>query len=142
MELFISLSFCILIRLKRQVLMSQRSTWLWAIRTDMSADARSVLAVVDGFRALLGLALFPLFPKTPQQPQVTPRPPKKTKPVSPPSLRASESASAGHAKRLQFDRILPWGVLYPIPRSKLLFLYFVKSYNKSYNKSYTSLVRL
>ena len=52
---------CVLIRLKRQVLMSQRSTWLWAIRTDMSADARSVLPVVAGFCALLGLALFPLF---------------------------------------------------------------------------------
>ena len=42
--------------------MSQRSPWLWAIRTDMSADARSVLAAVDGFCALLGLALFPLHP--------------------------------------------------------------------------------
>ena len=42
--------------------MSQRSTWLWAIRTDMSADARSVLAAVDDFCALLWLALLPLFP--------------------------------------------------------------------------------
>ena len=55
-------STSILIRLKRQVLMSQRSTWLWAIRTDMSADARSVLAAVDGFCALSGLALIPLLP--------------------------------------------------------------------------------
>ena len=51
-----------MIRLKRQVLMSQRSTWLWAIRTDMSADARSALAAVDGFCAFLGLALIPLLP--------------------------------------------------------------------------------
>ena len=29
----------ILIRLKRQVLMSQRSTWLWAIRTNMTSNA-------------------------------------------------------------------------------------------------------
>ena len=28
----------------------------------MSADARSVFVAVDGFRALLGLALLPLFP--------------------------------------------------------------------------------
>ena len=52
----------VLIRLKRQVLMSQRSTWLWAIRTDMSAGARSVLPAVDGFCDLLELVLLPLFP--------------------------------------------------------------------------------
>ena len=59
--IFLAFPGFILIRLKRQVLMPQRSTWLWAIRTDMSADARAVLAVLDAFCALLGHALFPLF---------------------------------------------------------------------------------
>jgi len=50
----------VLIRLKRQVLVSQRSSWLWATRTDISAAARFVLAAPDSFSAWLVLALLPL----------------------------------------------------------------------------------
>ncbi len=37
----------VLIRLRRKVLMPQRHTLLWAIRTNMTADARAVVADVD-----------------------------------------------------------------------------------------------